>query len=47
MYCGMKWEVCACVCVREREAAAGRGDGDGWTELTVRYSSCTLERTSC
>lgn len=30
-----------------RKAAAGSDDGDGWTELTVRYSSCTLERTSC
>lgn len=29
------------------EAAAGRGDVDGWTEVTVLYSSCTLERTSC
>lgn len=31
----------------KRGAGAQRGDGDGWTELTVRYSSCTLERTSC
>lgn len=36
-----------CILAWAGREAAGRRDGDGWTDLTVRYSSCTLHRTSC
>lgn len=36
-----------CLCILAWKGGGGEGDGDGSTDLTVRYSSCTLQRTSC
>lgn len=44
---GMRWEGVRGGGGGGGGKGGGRGDGDGWTEVTVRYSSCTLEHTSC